>query len=532
MTIWREFGRDARWFLRQRLVPQVLGIGLMMRLLWSYALPLVNDEAYYWDWGRAPQLSYFDHPPMVGWLSFLAKALPGALSARGLIPFVHLLTAMALGAVLARSQKSDAVKQQACTWLLLLVQLVPFFDLGGCLLLPDAGLGLCISLALYGCLAALQRAETCLRFSDALWIGLWFGLAGTAKYHAAPLAIGLLGALLWQRRSYVMRDLARWVLLCFVGLLVVSPVLIWNYQNDFISFRYQTDHGFGGSDGIHLTPALQTLMAQFLLFTPAYFIAVFGWARSVVGRRERDQVSILSFWMAAPLALILFVTSFFKQTLPHWIVPSFIVCVPSISLYATTLGFGVRKWLRRTVVTLGGFIVIVVNVFSTREARTFLVHDILRDRPGSLGTEFTLWESMGSYFATDEGKAKLVWPGATAALARHCPATPLIASLRWFWTAQMAYHLPGQPKVLNLDPRFLSYYRFRDVAQNIENCPIIVIGSRKHFDPIELESFVTMQETQDLTIAGHLDQPLFIGYGIGRKQPALETASHGSSSQQ
>ena len=46
-------------------------------------VPLAPDEYYYWLWGQYPQWSYFDHPPMVGWIMWASDNLrslhPGAL---------------------------------------------------------------------------------------------------------------------------------------------------------------------------------------------------------------------------------------------------------------------------------------------------------------------------------------------------------------------------------------------------------------------------------------------------------------------
>ncbi|MFN7093931.1 MAG: glycosyltransferase family 39 protein, partial [Burkholderiales bacterium] len=33
------------------------------------------DEAYYWVWGQNLSLSYYDHPPMIGYLIWLASFL-------------------------------------------------------------------------------------------------------------------------------------------------------------------------------------------------------------------------------------------------------------------------------------------------------------------------------------------------------------------------------------------------------------------------------------------------------------------------
>src|SRR5579875_2988824 len=45
------------------LVLGALALVALSRLVWINRLPLLPDEAYYWDWSRRLALGYFDHPP-------------------------------------------------------------------------------------------------------------------------------------------------------------------------------------------------------------------------------------------------------------------------------------------------------------------------------------------------------------------------------------------------------------------------------------------------------------------------------------
>ena len=59
--------RPAAW---PRLAPTdwlLLAIALYfvaVRLLFTFGVFPIADEAYYWMWGQHPALSYFDHPPL------------------------------------------------------------------------------------------------------------------------------------------------------------------------------------------------------------------------------------------------------------------------------------------------------------------------------------------------------------------------------------------------------------------------------------------------------------------------------------
>src|SRR5215217_7540049 len=58
--------RSPRWklVLLQLIVLYILAL----RLWFDIAVTPMGDEAYYWMWGQHLSWSYFDHPPLDGWL--------------------------------------------------------------------------------------------------------------------------------------------------------------------------------------------------------------------------------------------------------------------------------------------------------------------------------------------------------------------------------------------------------------------------------------------------------------------------------
>ncbi|HKW51295.1 MAG TPA: hypothetical protein VJQ53_06115, partial [Candidatus Eisenbacteria bacterium] len=51
-----------------------LGGLVVLRLVIAAYTPVIDDEAYYWNWSRHLSLSYLDHPPLVAWLGALATS--------------------------------------------------------------------------------------------------------------------------------------------------------------------------------------------------------------------------------------------------------------------------------------------------------------------------------------------------------------------------------------------------------------------------------------------------------------------------
>src|SRR5687768_4209656 len=50
---------------------------VLLRFVAMASVPLVPEEAYYWMYAQHPNLSYFDHPPMIAWVIGLGTAVFG-----------------------------------------------------------------------------------------------------------------------------------------------------------------------------------------------------------------------------------------------------------------------------------------------------------------------------------------------------------------------------------------------------------------------------------------------------------------------
>ena len=70
---------EAEW----RAAVGVVVVAGVVRLVLAAVVPLVPDEAYYWEWSRHLALGYFDHPAAIAWLIAAAShgfcKIPAAL---------------------------------------------------------------------------------------------------------------------------------------------------------------------------------------------------------------------------------------------------------------------------------------------------------------------------------------------------------------------------------------------------------------------------------------------------------------------
>ena len=230
-TLLRENGFPA-----MSLLYRIWLIALPVKLLVAILVPLANDEAYYWVWSHHPQLSYFDHPPMIAWLFWLGQPFESWLAASR-VPGVILghLTLL----VWIQMLRPHLDEKRLCWWLAIAL-VSPLLGLGSIVMTPDVPLMFWWSASLL----AFTWAVNDPRPLKLVLIGATLGLGFCAKYHIVLFFPCAVLALWFTGRIRLLTPAA---LLCICGgfLLASSPVWVWNVQNGFESFRFQLNHGLG-----------------------------------------------------------------------------------------------------------------------------------------------------------------------------------------------------------------------------------------------------------------------------------------------
>ncbi len=277
------------------------------------------DEAYYFAYSIRPSLSYFDHPPLVG---FIAGFFPYLLDHAS--PFTIRLGSVVLFTVsglflykFTRSMLSerDAVLAYA------LFNIVPlFFLLAGTMILPDSGLVLFWILALFPIRTILFQKASWLTWVMA---GLLTGFAMISKYHGILLAFSLFaGLLLIRPRTFLTPGP---YLFGLTALIPFLPVLIWNVQHDFISFSFQGSRAAGTT--LSVKDFLIALGGQATYLTPMVFVPMVWifWQSIRNGLIKKNQNDLFYFLFGTLPVLIFLLVSFFRPILPHWTLPGYIL---------------------------------------------------------------------------------------------------------------------------------------------------------------------------------------------------------------
>lgn len=245
----------------------IVTFSFFVKILLCFTIPIFGDESYYWFWGQHPQLSYFDHPGMVGWLTWLGSLfnfLPTQLIVRG--PFVTLST-FSLFIFIQCLEYIHTEKNNKTLYIgaILFYLLNPLLGFGSFLTTPDVPLVFFWSLSYYFLLRILKNQST----KDYVFLGLSLGLGLCSKYHIVLFPLSVIVSLFLSKKINLINP--KKIMFTFVfGLLASMPVLIWNIKNDWASFAFQLNHGFNGN-AFTISWSLTYIFGQIFLFNPFLF---------------------------------------------------------------------------------------------------------------------------------------------------------------------------------------------------------------------------------------------------------------------
>jgi 4-amino-4-deoxy-L-arabinose transferase-like glycosyltransferase len=332
----------------------------LVRLLLAAVLPLFPDETYYWDWSRHLAGGYFDHPPMI------ALLIRGGTSLGSLVGAEHTPLAVRGGAVLAgaiASLATAAIARRlgggvAARTASIVLAVMPLVATGLVLATPDAPLLAASAVGLHAVVRALESPKRSWR-SLSWWTAAGFalGLAFASKYTAILLPVAItIAVVLRPALRARLREPGPYVA-CVVATLVFLPVLQWNAANDWISFRFQLQHGLGTAGrGSALTRELELIGGQLGLVSPIVFVLM----ANAVWRTLRRPVDDVHFALAtvATASWVFFVYSaLHKSVEANWPAPSY---VPGVALLAALSGAAARdRWLRRGTILAAVLVAVV-----------------------------------------------------------------------------------------------------------------------------------------------------------------------------
>ena len=296
----------------------IIGSFTLVRLLVSPTFGLGVDEAHYVLYAKNLDWSYVDHPPLVGWIHSLFYYTLGSGEFTARLPAIILFALVSLLSYRFILSFSGS-KNIALTGVLALNGSFMLNALS-IMLLPDSILFVLI----FPLIWLTRNIASHGRFRDFVLLGIVLGTAGLAKYTAILFVPPIFIYLIMKKRYDLI--FSRYMILAgFLALFMVTPVIYWNMQHDFISFRYQTGHVLGPSS-ISLERPLVSVAAQFGAYSPFLFlIAFYGFFKGL--RNPDDRIRLAILFGGVIYAFFLY-SSFYETALPHWTSPFYLLFIP------------------------------------------------------------------------------------------------------------------------------------------------------------------------------------------------------------
>jgi 4-amino-4-deoxy-L-arabinose transferase-like glycosyltransferase len=224
---------DSTAFRQWLAVAALVAALTALRVIYASLIDLRTDEAYYWTWSKENVLSFLDHPPMIAWFIRFGTAIFGDTNLG--VRFAGILAMLVMQLLLADIVRRVTHDVRAIVLAVLMPEAALYYGLLMAKVSPDVAL---IPFAVAMMWALIRLNES----GDGRWwlaAGVFAGLALLSKFTVVMLIPAVAAFMLvpdWRRR---------WLLSPYpwlAGLIAVVlflPVLIWNAQHDWASFRFQ-----------------------------------------------------------------------------------------------------------------------------------------------------------------------------------------------------------------------------------------------------------------------------------------------------
>lgn len=315
-------------------------LSLLLRFIAMYKLPLLAEEAYYWMYSQHPALSYYDHPPMIAWVIKLGTSAFGNTHF-GIRVVGQLL--MLASSVLIYIFAKEWFGRRAAILSAVFIQVLPTYYGAGFIATMDSQLIFFWLVCMIGVTWAVKY--------DRAWgwylAGVGVGGAMLSKYTGVFLGAGIFAALAcykpWRKHLLSPRP----YIAALIALALFSPVIIWNMNNDYASFRFQLTGRFD-DEGYKIYNVFMYLFYQAAVLTPLALVMFFVLLPRLAKSKRRLFTPrwIIALCFCLPLMLLFYQKSLKFQIHVNWILPLFLSFFPAIALLIYTK----RRWFRAAVV--------------------------------------------------------------------------------------------------------------------------------------------------------------------------------------
>lgn len=302
----------------------------ILRLAVIGKIGLTIDEAHYFTYTKYLSLSYFDHPPMIAYLIKISSFIFPSTEFAVRFPAV-LIFFLSSWILFACTEKLYDEKTAFIGSLLLNV--LPVFSFFGAVIsVPDSPLALFWLLSLFSFIKIIETSK------GKFWylFGVSVGFAMLSKYNAILLPINAILFLILSKKHRFWFSKKEPYLAACISFTMFLPVIVWNIQNNWASFGFQLNHGFGSLlPKFSFNLLIKALGAQvgyispFIFFT--FIVAAYLCLKEAFKTKNTAPLLIVCF--SLPILFLFNFIAMFNEILPHWPTMGYLV----LSIYAASM---------------------------------------------------------------------------------------------------------------------------------------------------------------------------------------------------
>ena len=516
----RRFFEHGRAISTRTWFVLLLVVATGLRVWFSSTLSLSGDEAYHWEWSRHLAPAYWDHPGLTALLIRAAGlvALNTELSVR--LPAVLCLTGTAAVAyafarrVTRRSGETEVRAERAGFFAGVFLLFLPAYTILAVYMSTDPPFILFGASTWYLLYRALESDGPSGRWPAWLGAGAALGLAASAKFLAfliLPTALLVLCVHPPYRRW--LRKPQPYVALA-VAAAFFAPVLVWNAQNDWATFRFN----FLTRQSLEFSPSttLEYIGGQAVILSPwMLVVALLGLLGAWRGwRGTRDGTTL--FLLGGTLVPVVFflAISGLREVGMHWPATFWIPALVYVAAWWARSGEPaadrLRPWMRRSLAASVAFGLLLYGIahlppaWTDFEASFFGAHGRIRmeafdERYG--------WPELG--VRLEEVRSELAFEGGREVF---------LLGTQYGVVSSGAFYTPGQPHVFLWSPprRHGESFRYWDDFGKLRGLDACFFSKREHrlreVLPALERHFDHLGPTEELRIerSGRLVQTFYI----------------------
>ena len=366
---------------------------LFLGIVQAALTELQDDEAYYWVYSRFLDWGYFDHPPLTGLLVKMGYALfPNELGVRLFPLLLNLLSLLII-------EKLTTNKNPFLFYTIALS--IAVLQISGFVAVPDIPLIFFTALFFLFYRNFLERTS----FKNIIFLALSIALLFYSKYHAVLIVFFTLLANPKLFKRYQI------YLVGIISLALFLPHLIWQYQHDWVSFRY---HLFESNVNKYKPSfTLDYILGQLLLPGPIAGFIILPAAFLYNAKNQTERA--LKYTMVGVYAFFL-ISSFRGRVEANWTSPVMV----SLMVLSHQFLLEKEKWQRALVKLLPVTLILVLF------ARIIMIADILPFKEVKL--RYHAWKDWPEILNQRTGGLPVVFSNSYQRASKY-----------WFYSGQTTY---------------------------------------------------------------------------------------------